>query len=130
MRLLVFVVFVICLAPLSLNAQNTRYSTWADPSGTTGGDDSLPAFIEKLNKLIDEAEKAKAADPVFLRDLRNLARGAVTPWNTVLLDDSFTDGNFTANPVWGWNDKRSERQLGGHDSPGHEEFPWMIRSQG
>lgn len=100
MRLLVFVVFVICLAPLSLNAQNTRYSTWADPSGTTGGDDSLPAFIEKLNKLIDEAEKAKAADPVFLRDLRNLARGAVTPWNTVLLDDSFTDGNFTANPVW------------------------------
>ncbi|WNJ99242.1 hypothetical protein L2D14_15395 [Thalassospiraceae bacterium LMO-JJ14] len=100
MRLLVFVIFVICLAPLSLNAQNNRYSTWSDPSGTNSGDGSVPAFIEKLNKLIDEAEKAKAADPVFLQDLRNLAQGAVTPWNTVLLDDSFTDGNFTANPVW------------------------------
>lgn len=91
---------IACLAPFQTDAQNSRYSTWSDPSTQSAGSGDLNAFIEKLNKLIDEAEKAKAADPVFLKDLRTLANGAKTPWNTVVLDDAFADGNFTANPAW------------------------------
>lgn len=94
------IVAIACLAPFKSDAQNSRYSTWSDPSAQSTGGEDLNAFIEKLNKLIDEAEKAKAADPVFLQDLRNLANGAKTPWNTVVLDDAFADGNFTANPAW------------------------------
>lgn len=92
------IVAIACLAPSQADAQSSRYSTWSDPSAQ-GGED-LKTFIEKLNKLIDAAEKAKAADPVFLQDLRNLANGAKSPWNTVVLDDAFADGNFTANPAW------------------------------
>jgi len=99
-RLFAVCIIAASILPAPLSAQSTRYSTWSDPSasGTPGA--TLDEFIEKLNKLIDEAEKAKAADPVFLQDLRNLANGSKTPWNTVVLDDSFADGNFTTNPVW------------------------------
>lgn len=94
------IIVIASLAPSHTDAQNSRYSTWSDPSGQASGGEDLKTFIEKLNKLIDEAEKAKAADPVFLQDLRNLANGAKSPWNTVVLDDAFADGNFTANPAW------------------------------
>lgn len=100
MRLFAVTVIVICLAASGLSAQSSRYSSWSDPSNPGADNATLQTFIEKLNKLIDDAEKAKAADPVFLQDLRNLANGADTPWKTVVLDDSFADGNFTANPVW------------------------------
>lgn len=100
MRLFAVTVIVICLAASGLSAQSSRYSSWSDPSNPGTDNATLQTFIEKLNKLIDDAEKAKAADPVFLQDLRNLANGANTPWKSVVLDDSFADGNFTANPVW------------------------------
>jgi hypothetical protein len=101
MRLIAVLFAVLLVLPARAEAQDSRYSTWSDPSAQDSADDrSLDEFIEKLNKLIDEAEKAKAADPVFLQDLRNLASGAETPWNTVVLDDSFADGNFTSNPTW------------------------------
>jgi len=99
-RLFAVCIIAACLLPAPLGAQNTRYSTWSNPSASGTPGVTLDEFIEKLNTLIDEAEKAKAADPVFLQDLRNLANGSKTPWNTVVLDDSFADGNFTANPVW------------------------------
>lgn len=102
MRLFIAAFIILALTTSTLSAQNTRYSSWSDPTATGSSADqaSLQDFIERLNKLIDDAEKAKAADPVFLKDLRALASGATNPWKTTLLDDSFADGNFTANPVW------------------------------
>lgn len=102
MRLFIAAFMILALTTSTLNAQSTRYSSWSDPAAASGsaGQASLQDFIERLNKLIDDAEKAKAADPVFLKDLRALASGATNPWKTTLLDDSFADGNFTANPVW------------------------------
>lgn len=75
MRLFVVCIVVACLATSAASAQNTRYSTWSDPSASgPGATPGVPqAFIDKLNTLIDEAETAKAADPLFLQDLRNLA---------------------------------------------------------
>ena len=87
-------------------AQDTnRYSTWSDPNAQSSAaaqnaDARLKEMIARLNKLIDDAEKARAADPAFLRDLRTLANGATVPWNTIVLDDAFTDGNYTANAAW------------------------------
>lgn len=96
---------LIGIAASSWAKENNRYSTWSDPSVQSGAtavntDAHLKDLIKRLNKLIDEAEKARAADPAFLRDLRALADGATSPWNSVVLDDAFSDGNFTANPSW------------------------------
>lgn len=102
MRHLLAAAILLIASPVALEAQDTRYSTWSDPQASAAADTNaeMQGFIARLNTLIDEAEKAKAADPVFLKDLRALASGAAQPWNTVALDDAFNDGNFTANPVW------------------------------
>ncbi|MDD9876127.1 MAG: hypothetical protein OXR84_01660 [Magnetovibrio sp.] len=84
-------------APLS--AQQSTYSQWHNPDAAAPNE-RLQEFIDKLNALVDKAEKARAADPNFLRDLRDLATGFDRPWRTRLFDDDFLDGDFTANPAW------------------------------
>ena len=58
--------------------------------------------MTELNALIKKAETANAADPNFLADLKKLAaKYPVGPApGTVFLSDTFSDGNYTANPVW------------------------------
>lgn len=100
--IIILAVTLIFAVTASVTAQTPRYSTWSNPNAqtSTGGTTDLPAFIEDLNELIDEAEKANAADPVFLRDLRNLANSASRPWKSLVLSDDFADGDFTHNPAW------------------------------
>lgn len=88
------------LVPMSAQAQTSRYNAWSDPAAQAAAATDLQTFRDRLNKLIDEAEKARAADPNFLLDLRKLANGVTDPYPTTLLDDAFTDGNYTANPTW------------------------------
>ncbi len=57
-------------------------------------------MVDELNGLIDDAAAAQAADPVFLLDLRDLATRYAWPWRTLVVADDFTDGDFSANPVW------------------------------
>ena len=98
-------------------AQQPAYSQWQDPNRARDSDQGsedhrLQTMINKINDLIDQAERDQAADPAFLRDLRNLTgdidlprsvdrpRGADQPWWVHLFGDEFQDGNFTADPVW------------------------------
>lgn len=82
-------------------AQSGKYNAWSDPNNPAASEASaLKDFKDRLNKLIDEAEKARAADPVFLRDLRALAGEGTAAAMKTILDDAFTDGNFTTNPTW------------------------------
>lgn len=87
-------------------AQEQRYAPWTDPNapGTDpnapGTDERLQEFIGRLKGLIDEAESSRAANPRFLRDLRDLATGFDRPWRKSVLFDDFRDGDYTANPVW------------------------------
>jgi len=100
MRILVIITLSVLLLPNALSAQSSRYSTWSDPSASGAANPALDNMIEQLNQLIDDAEKAKAADPTFLRDLRNLANGQREPSQKVLVDDTFADGDYTNNPAW------------------------------
>ena len=97
-----FIYILACLLVITLPASaQTKYSTWSNPDATDGtSDETTRELIDKLNTLIDEAEKARAADPVFLKDLRDLTRSYDNPWQTSVLSDDFADGDFTVNPVW------------------------------
>jgi hypothetical protein len=87
----------------STGTETPRYAPW--DSGQ-----NLQSLLDELDALIDEAEKARAANPVFLKDLRDLAAKyeaaaaapATPPAAAVvrLLSDNFTDGNYTAGPAW------------------------------
>jgi hypothetical protein len=88
-------------------AQTSGYSSnWRNPDGapaqaqTQAGTNQTQGFVDELNKLIDEATAARAADPNFLRDLRDLARRFDWPWRNRVLFEDFSDGNVSANPVW------------------------------
>ncbi|MBT6093841.1 MAG: hypothetical protein HOH04_03095 [Rhodospirillaceae bacterium] len=85
--------------PSDALAQQPKYSQWSDPTAPKP-EDRLQSFIDKLNKMIDEAEKARAADPNFLRDLRDLTGGFDRPWRRQVLSDTFVDGDYTNNPGW------------------------------
>lgn len=95
----VFPVLAILLGATPALAQQT-YRQWGNPDGGRTGPGQTQEFIDRLNRLVDEAEKSRAADPRFLRDLRSLARGFDRPWRRRVFSDDFLDGNFTANPAW------------------------------
>lgn len=86
-------------------AQSDRYSSnWGTPPSQatpqSGGDSAAQRLVDELGRLVDQAEKARAADPVFLRDLRDLARRFDWPWSVRLLFDDWSDGEIASNPAW------------------------------
>ncbi len=93
---------------MSLNAstsfaQSSRYSSdWQGPERepTQPATSQVQNLVDELNALVDSAAAARAADPNFLRDLRDLARRFDWPWRKRVLFDDFSDGNVTANPAW------------------------------
>lgn len=62
--------------------------------------DRTQALIDELNTLIDAAERSRAADRIFLRDLRSVLGRFDNPWQVRLLSEDFRDGDFRNNPAW------------------------------
>ena len=84
-----------------------QYQKWTSPDAKAARDaaaaqsrERLQQFVDRLKALVDNARKAQAADPRFLRDLDDLARGYDRPWRRLVLDDDFTDGDFENDPAW------------------------------
>jgi hypothetical protein len=96
-----FLFLIVLLVSAPVSAETKRYSTWSGSvaAGGGGGED-LQKLIDELGALIDEAEKARAADPRFLQDIRNLTQRYERPWRKLLLSDDFHDGDFAADPAW------------------------------
>lgn len=87
---------LLVLSPVS--AQDSRYQSWSDPDASQT--QSRQGLVEDLRRLISEAEKARAADPVFLSDLRALANKYDPTTMSLILEETFADGDFTRNPAW------------------------------
>ena len=90
-------------------AEESTYQPWAGATQSQAnqtGDQKLNSLVTDLNALIKKAEGANAADPNFIADLKKLAAkypvtGAKpSTAGQVFLYDNFSDGNYTANPVW------------------------------
>jgi hypothetical protein len=99
MKRIVAVIAAVALsasAASALKAADTRYSEWSGPR-TISNTDQL---VERLNKLIDSAERQRAADPRFLRDLRDALNSYQEGQIPYFIVDDFRDGNYSRNPTW------------------------------
>lgn len=82
-----------------------RYESWKNPDtpSVTETDKSVE-ILKDLNKLVDAAERDRAANPRFLQDLRALlqkyGQGPIISGLRVILSDQFKDGDYTARPQW------------------------------
>ena len=97
------------VAPAEAQTNDNRYGAWAPPGTAENAPANAPRAAQKknlktllkdLNALIEEAEAARAANPVFLRDLKALAARYANPWSKRMLFDDFSDGEFQRNPAW------------------------------
>jgi hypothetical protein len=78
------------------------YQPWQGPynSPTPGQPGDVQQLVKQLRQLIAKAEKAKAADPKFLRDLKNLTDSYDNPWPNQIFFDNFSNGQYPDNRRW------------------------------
>tara|TARA_B100000315_G_C14584675_1_gene592302 strand:+ start:2928 stop:3281 length:354 start_codon:yes stop_codon:yes gene_type:complete len=103
-KLLIISAAVLIIFSAQSGSAQTKYNTWNDPNAPTPAvgqqaSNDLQKLIDELNKMVGEAERDRAAAPAFLRDLRDLTRRYDVPWRVDLVSETFSDGNFTANPT-------------------------------
>jgi len=87
---------------------SSRYQAWSPPGGETidhtGNSQKTQQqqMVERLNVLINKAEKAHAADKNFIHDLRDVLNEYTQslPAGSQLLYEDFTDGTVSKNPAW------------------------------
>ena len=101
-RLLVPVLLAGALAAPAAAEEESRYSEWRADGAEAEGGQALDALARELEALIDDAEKARAADPRFLQDLRDMiaAHVAEAAPREALIRDDFSDGDYTDDPSW------------------------------
>ena len=101
-RLLVPVLLAGALAAPAAAEEESRYSEWRAGGAEAEGGEALDALARELEALIDDAEKARAADPRFLQDLRDMiaAHVAEAAPREALIRDDFSDGDYTDDPSW------------------------------
>lgn len=95
----------VCAVPVMASAQSSdnRYGSWAPPGSATAPGASqanVDGLLGELDKLIKDAEASRAANPVFLRDLKDLAARYRNSWGARVFFDDFNDGDYQLNPAW------------------------------
>jgi len=95
MRRLIAVLLITVFPLAAAVAQDKpRYGSWQPDQ------DQLHALTRELRQMVDDAARARAADPRFLNDLRALADRYGNPWPELLVQEDFSDRDYTANPAW------------------------------
>ena len=84
----------------------SRYSEWRPEGDEAAQSSALDALAQELEALIDEADRARAAHPRFLQDLRDKIAAHIAAQSddarprTALVRDDFSDGDYTDDPRW------------------------------
>jgi hypothetical protein len=93
-RRLAPIALALALLPAAAAAEETTYQPWSPPADTSS------SFAAELRALVDKAAAARAADPKFLDDLRDLAAKYEKAAAKPLLSDDFADGDYVKDPTW------------------------------
>jgi hypothetical protein len=75
-------------------------SSTADAPPPAGDDERTQALVDALRVVVDQAEKDRSADYRVIGRLRELMQIYDRPWRVTLLDETFSDGDFTRSPAW------------------------------
>jgi hypothetical protein len=96
--------FMAVAANIQAADSGSRYQTWQRPTESTQpqavNDDRMQKMIDELNKLIDDADKVRAADRRFIEDLRDVVNQYDWPWRKMIMDEDFTDGYMNKDSNW------------------------------
>ena len=98
-----FLSLALLVSSPALAQDSNRYEQWNAQGGSTKD------MVKALRELVGEAERARAADPRFLDDLKALADAfdkAVPPPSVDIIRDDFRDGDYTRGTVWTVTDGR------------------------
>ena len=97
---------IVVFAALATLVMVTAVPAGADdgpPEQQRAGGGTVHELVRDLEALIGEAERANAADPQFLEDLRDRIDAHETASSSYLpntVRDDFSDGDFTDDPRW------------------------------
>lgn len=80
-------------------AAEPDYQAWPGAGSSVEAQDTQ-SLIDELRDIIDQADRARAADPRFIADLRAALHRYDFPWQRNLVFDNFRDGDFTQSPAW------------------------------
>lgn len=108
MRIITACMAAILLTSGVAEAADSRYRDWPAPregARQFSREDQEPAdqlqtLVDELKAMTREAERRRMADPSFVKDLRQLIRRYDYSWSVRLVEEDFSDGNFTRNPQW------------------------------
>lgn len=93
-------------APLAAEAQSRLPWTGDAASGgylqakSETAQDALKKLVGDIDALIQKAERDRSANSRFLNDLKAAIRPHQSTWATAILDEDFSDGDYTRNPRW------------------------------
>lgn len=77
------------------------YGAWTDPNqAQSSANSDVKSLLAELKKLIAKAQQDRAANPLFLRDLNDLAARYEHSGSTQVFFDDFKDGDYTRTPAW------------------------------
>ena len=95
---------IIMTANIQAADSSSRYQAWQPPGDSVqlqpATDERMQTMIDELNQLIDDADKARAADRRFIEDLRKIVNQYDWPWRKLVMDEDFTDGSMDKNSNW------------------------------
>jgi hypothetical protein len=57
-------------------------------------------LIDDMRRLLDQAERDRSANARFLKQARDMLSSYELPWHLSVLDENFSDGDYTRNPAW------------------------------